>query len=226
MSEEAIVITENQLALIDANDLSLVENNNLNANQLALILKRTPKQYVKQRPAKGGGTWDFVTGGYVKKCLNLMFGWDWDFEIIDEKIMHGEVVVKGRLTCRSNGKEIVKMQFGNKDIMYRKLQQGETERVPLSIGNDLKSAATDALKKCAAEIGLAADIYNKEDFREVKVDTTKDYESKYAELLSLFEELKDIIPSNEFDSISYVVENKTKTSYDKVIKTLKSLKTL
>ena len=222
--EIATIIPENELALIDANDLSLVENNNLNANQLALILKKTPKQYVKQRPAKGGGTWDFVTGGYVKKCLNLMFGWDWDFEIIDEKIMHGEVVVKGRLTCRSNGKEIVKMQFGNKDIMYRKLQQGETERVPLSIGNDLKSAATDALKKCAAEIGLAADIYNKEDFREVKVDTTKDYESKYAELLSLFEELKDIIPSNEFDSISYVVENKTKTSYDKVIKTLKSLK--
>ena len=223
MSEEAIVITENQLALIDANDLSLVENNNLNANQLALILKRTPKQYVKQRPAKGGGTWDFVTGGYVKKCLNLMFGWDWDFEIIDEKIMHGEVIVKGRLTCRSNGKEIVKMQFGNKDIMYRKLQQGETERVPLSIGNDLKSAATDALKKCAAEIGLAADIYNKEDFREVKVDTTKDYESKYAELLSLFEEFKDIIPANEFDNVRNVVEGKIKTSYDKIIKYLKTL---
>lgn len=223
MSEEAVVITENQLALIDANDLSLVENNNLNANQLALILKRTPKQYVKQRPAKGGGTWDFVTGGYVKKCLNLMFGWDWDFEIIDEKIMHGEVVVKGRLTCRSNGKEIVKMQFGNKDIMYRKLQQGETERVPLSIGNDLKSAATDALKKCAAEIGLAADIYNKEDFREVKVDTTKDYESKYAELFSLWESLKDVIPANEFDNVRNVVEGKIKTSYDKIIKYLKTL---
>ncbi len=223
MSEEVIVITENQLALIDANDLSLVENNNLNASQLALILKKTPKQYVKQRPAKGGGTWDYVSGGYVKKCLNLMFGWDWDFEIIDEKIMHGEVVVKGRLTCRSNGKEIVKMQFGNKDIMYRKLQQGETERVPLSIGNDLKSAATDALKKCAAEIGLAADIYNKEDFREVKVDTTKDYESKYAELLSLFETKKDIIPANEYDSVNNVVEGKIKTSYDKIIKYLKTL---
>jgi len=224
MSEEiAVIIPENELALIDANDLSLVENNNLNASQLALILKKTPKQYVKQRPAKGGGTWDYVSGGYVKKCLNLMFGWDWDFEIIDEKIMHGEVVVKGRLTCRSNGKEIVKMQFGNKDIMYRKLQQGETERVPLSIGNDLKSAATDALKKCAAEIGLAADIYNKDDFREVKVDTTKNYESKYEELLELYEMLKDVIPANEFDNVRNVVEGKIKTSYDKIIKYLKTL---
>ena len=95
--------------------------------------------------------------------------------------------------------------------------------MPLSIGNDLKSAATDALKKCAAEIGLAADIYNKEDFREVKVDTTKDYESKYAELLSLFEEFKDIIPANEFDNVRNVVEGKIKTSYDKIIKYLKTL---
>jgi hypothetical protein len=31
----------------------------------------------------------------------------------------------------------------NKDIVFKKLQQGETERIPLSIGNDLKAAATD-----------------------------------------------------------------------------------
>ena len=93
-----------------------------------------------------------------------MFGWDWDFEIMDEKIIHGEAVVKGKLTCRTNGRTIVKMQYGNKDIMTKR---GSNE--PLSIGNDLKAAATDALKKCAAEIGIAADIYNKMDFNEVNV---------------------------------------------------------
>jgi len=45
------------------------------------------------------------------------------------------------------------------------------DRIPLSIGNDLKSAATDCLKKCASEIGIASDIYNKDEFREVKVNT-------------------------------------------------------
>ena len=119
---------EMDLALVSADDLSLVETNNLNANQLALILKKTPKQYVHQRPAKGGGNWDYVTGGYVKKCLNLMFGWDWDFEILDEKIIHGEAIVKGKLTCRSNGKTIVKMQFGNKDIMYKKQSAEEISK--------------------------------------------------------------------------------------------------
>lgn len=156
-----------ELALISAKELSMVENNSLNPKQLDTLLKRTPAKYIKTRPAKGGGTWEYVSGGYVKKCLNLMFGWDWDFEIVDEKIMieSREVVVKGRLTCRSNGHTIVKMQYGNKDIIFKKGSD-----IPLSIGNDMKSAATDALKKCASEIGIAADIYNKEEFKEIRVE--------------------------------------------------------
>ena len=160
---------ENNLALISAEDLSLVEDNSLNANQLAQILKRTPKAYVRKRPAKGGGTWDYVSGGYVKKVLNLMFGWDWDFEVLEDKIMHDEAIVKGRLTCRSNGRTIIKTQYGNKDIMYKRGTDANGNRVPLSIGNDLKSAATDCLKKCAAEIGIAADIYNKDEFKEIQI---------------------------------------------------------
>lgn len=158
------------LALIKPDELSFIEDNSLNDKQLQHILKRTPTQYIKERPAKGGGTWKYVTGGYVKKCLNLMFGWDWDFEIIDEQVYQDskEVVVKGRLTCRSNGKIIVKMQYGNKDIVCRR-----NDGNPLSIGNDLKAAATDALKKCAAEIGIAADIYNAEDFKEVNVEVSQ-----------------------------------------------------
>lgn len=161
---------ENKLALINPEDLSLVENNSLNALQLKQILKRTPDVYIKERPARGGGKWKYVTGGYIKKCLNLMFGWDWDFEIISEQIQFDEAIVKGKLTCRSNGKTITKMQYGNKDIMYKKEPDKNGNRLPLSIGNDLKAAATDCLKKCASEIGIAADIYNAEDFREVNVN--------------------------------------------------------
>jgi hypothetical protein len=216
MSEEVALIKITELALIEASELSLVDNNNLNDKQLALILKKTPAQYVKTRPAKGGGTWDYVPGGYMKKILNLMFGWDWDFEIMEDKIMHGEVIVKGKLTCRSNGKEIIKMQYGNKDIMYKKLQQGETERQPLSIGNDLKSAATDCLKKCAAEIGIAADIYNKEDFKEVKVALDDDVEDKHTEMKELFEFKQNHIPANDFADVKSVIENKKLKAYPRI----------
>ena len=145
-------------------DLSLANDNSLNAKQLQLLLKKTPSQYVRQRPAKGGGVWHYVSGAYVRKVLNLMFGWDWDFEVLSEMVQNNQVIVKGKLTCRVNGKSIVKTQFGCKDIMMRK---GTNE--PLNLGNDFKSAATDALKKCSAEIGIAGDIYGKDEFKEIDV---------------------------------------------------------
>lgn len=160
---------ETGLALIKPSEITKVENNALNAFQLQTLLKRTPKAYVKERPAKGGGKWKFVSGGYVKKVLNLMFGWDWDFEVVSEQVAYGQVIVKGKLTCRSNGKEIVKMQFGKKDIVFKR---GTND--PLDIGNDFKAATTDALKKCASEIGVAADIYNADEFREVILDLSEE----------------------------------------------------
>jgi len=203
---------ENNLALISAEDLSLVDDNSLNANQLAQILKRTPKAYVKKRPAKGGGTWDYVSGGYVKKVLNLMFGWDWDFEVLEDKIMHDEAIVKGRLTCRSNGRTIIKTQYGNKDIMYKRGTDANGNRVPLSIGNDLKSAATDCLKKCAAEIGIAADIYNKDEFKEIQV---KDWISDIVKAESL----------EELDMIWSAMSAKEQTNFqDAINEKQKSLK--
>lgn len=150
--------------IVNASDLSMVPDAALNTNQLGLIMKHTPTKYVRKRPAKGGGEWEYVTGGYVKKCLNIMFGFNWSFNILEQLITHGEAVVKGRLTIHTNGHTIVKEQFGNKEIICKRGTD-----TPLSIGNDLKAAATDALKKCAAEIGIAADIYNKEEFKEVIV---------------------------------------------------------
>ena len=212
------------LALIDKTELSLVKDNSLNEHQLAQILKRTPNQYIKKRPAKGGGTWDYVTGGYVRKVLNLMFGWDWDFEILDHTIIGGEAVVKGRLTCRTNGKQIVKTQFGNKDIVYKKQTQEEItkglDKIPLSIGNDLKAAATDALKKCAAEIGIAADIYNKEDFNEVIVDVDNSLETTLKELYAVKSEH---LPEDEKINFERIINQKESKSYRKAIKHLSKL---
>jgi Rad52/22 family double-strand break repair protein len=157
----------NEIIKIDAQELSLVESNALTANQLKLLFKRTPTKFIKTRPAKGGGVWDYVSGGYIRKVLNLMFGWDWDFEVMSEQIIGNQVLVKGRLTCRVGSRSIVKMQFGGKEIMYRKGTQD-----PLNIANDFKAATTDCLKKCAAELGIASDVYSKEEFKELNVVST------------------------------------------------------
>lgn len=133
--------------------------------QLLQILQRTPKQHIHTRPAKGGGTWDYVSGTYVKKVLNYVFGWQWDFEIVEHGNENDQAWVLGRLTIHPNEKtRIVKMQFGRADIKKRKV--GGT----LDFGNDLKAAATDSLKRCAAELGIASDVYGQEEFKEIKVE--------------------------------------------------------
>lgn len=161
--------SEKGLALLKATDLAKVENSALNAFQLQMLLKKTPQMYIKKRPAKGGGQWSYVSGGYIRKCLNVMFGWDWDFEIMDKQVLFDQVVIEGKLTCRSNGRTIVKMQIGTKEIMFKR-----GTKDPLNIGNDFKAAATDALKKCAAELGLAADVYNAAEFKEVILDLSNE----------------------------------------------------
>ena len=164
---------ENKLAIPTLEEI-IASESALNPAQFNILYSKTPSVYIKKRPAKGGGTWEYVTGGYVKKQLNRLFGFNWDFEIIEDKVMieFKQVVVKGRLTCRVNDHTIVKMQYGRKDIAFKK----NTE-TPLDLGNDLKAAATDCLKKCASEIGVAADIYNAEEFKEAKVKDVKVYDN-------------------------------------------------
>lgn len=145
--------------------LVLTEQHPLSNKQLMYMIQRTPKDHIYQRPAKGGGVWEYVTGTYVKKVLNYTFGWCWSFEVK----AHGKegklVWVLGKLTInnpKTYAPMIVKEQFGRADVKTKKNSDEY-----LDFGNDLKAATTDALKKCAAELGIASDIYGKNEFKEV-----------------------------------------------------------
>ena len=138
----------------------------INHKQILHIMQKTPENHIYSRPAKGGGNWDYVTGAYVKKVLNYTFGWQWDFEVKDQGREGNLVWVLGRLTCYfGENRKIVREQYGRADI---KTKRGSSEA--LDYGNDLKAAATDALKKCASELGIASDIYAKNEFREIKIE--------------------------------------------------------
>lgn len=71
--------------------------------------------------------------------------------------------VTGKLTVHSpdNKFSIIKMQAGSSDIKFLK-----DSRKPVDIGDDLKSAHTDALKKCASLLGFASDIYGKVGYKQ------------------------------------------------------------
>ena len=126
----------------------------LNEAQLDFIKQKTPDKFIKSRIGAGGKSFDYVEVGYVIRVLNGVFGYDWDFEIEKEDIGQKQIWVRGKLTVKTGDRIIIKSQYGGSSIKVAKFG-GEV----IDISNDLKSAASDALKKCASMIGIASDVY-------------------------------------------------------------------
>ena len=105
---------------------------------------------IKQRKGLWSRTLDYIEGHAVIHRLNDAFEGDWNFTVVEHTIFDDEVVVLGRLTV----KDVTKDQFGSSNIT-RDSQSGKT----LCIGDDLKGAATDALKKCASLLGVGLHLY-------------------------------------------------------------------
>jgi len=164
-------ITPKDLEPIKEGGKFMIPKTWVSERQAIQILQKTPPQYVMSRPAKGGGSWDYVPGWYIQKVLNFTFGWNWDYEVVQEPTV-SEIIqlienkidqlwVTGKLTVKDDkGHSIVKTQTGRADIKFRK-----GTRTALDIGNDLKSAHTDALKKCASQLGIASDIYGRHELK-------------------------------------------------------------
>lgn len=185
-----------------------VGNNVLTTAHMNLLYKRTPGQHIHEKPGKGGGRFKYVTGAYVKSQLNKFFGYDWSFTVKEFTVKGNQCIVFGHLSGNirdAEGKVIatlVREQFGRADI--KTLRADPTKA--LDFGNDLKAATTDALKKCASDLGIARDVYAADEYRELsfydaddqvaieKEKKVEKYENKITEIdsqLGDLEELKD-----------------------------------
>ena len=177
--------------LVTPDDI-LMTNSPFTADQLAVFYQKIPKDKIMRRPAKGGGTWDYIKTGYVIDVLNRVFGYLWSFEVLTsleeaaKMAGSGTVVVKGRLTVNtSNGTQLVKEQFGRCEVKFKSAwDENQKKKIPtkefLDFGNDVKGAASDALKKCASEFGLFRDIYHKDDFEELSVISLDENQNREA----------------------------------------------
>ena len=116
-----------------------------------ILEKPFPPEAIKKREGSYGRQLDYVEGHTVIQRLTDAFDGDWSFEVQSYQVLDEEVVVLGKLTA--NG--ITKSQFGSSSITRAK-ESGK----PVSIGDDIKAAATDALKKCATLLGVALYLYN------------------------------------------------------------------
>lgn len=130
--------------------------------QIEEIKKKTPKSAIEILTDEHGREYKSVKGHYLKKKLNIIFGWNWDFEIISKEYFRvsKEALVHGRLTARSQSHTFKREQFGKFNLNIKVDKQGsKTTFYPDNIGNAYKAAATDCLKKCTSEIGICWDVY-------------------------------------------------------------------
>lgn len=132
--------------------------------QVIALVQKTPKQFVRERKGRGGQVFKYTTVSYVQDRLNQIFGWCWSFEVKEHgQSPEGSVWVLGKLTVLDPATKqilVTKEQFGSSE--YKKDRAGKE----IDFADDMKSAASDALKKSASLMGLAADLYATEEVAE------------------------------------------------------------
>ena len=114
-----------------------------------ILTRRFAAEQVKQRPGQHGKTISYVDVAAVIDRLNEAFEHRWDFEVVRHEVHDNEVVVLGKLTADG----VTKMAFGGSAITM------DGQGMVVSIGDDLKAAASDSLKKSASLLGIALDVY-------------------------------------------------------------------
>lgn len=115
----------------------------------ALLERPFEPTQIRQRKGRNG-VLDYVEGHSVIARLNEALDGAWSFEVTHHEVREDEVVVLGKLTAEG----ITKMQFG-----VSQLTREKGTGALVSLGDDLKAAATDALKKCATFLGVGLHLY-------------------------------------------------------------------
>jgi hypothetical protein len=114
-----------------------------------LLEKPFAPTQIRQRKGRNGML-DYVEGHTVIHRLNEALDAEWSFEIVHHEVREEEVLVVGKLSAGA----VVKMAFGGSQVT-RERESGSV----VSLGDDLKAAATDAMKKCATFLGVGLHLY-------------------------------------------------------------------
>ena len=123
-----------------------------------LLEEPFPTEQLRQRLGNFGNTLDYIEAHAVIQRLNDALNGDWSFEIVEHQVSEktDEVLVLGKLS--TNG--LSKYQFGSSSITRNK----DSKEV-ISLGDDLKAAASDSLKKCATLFGVGLHLYGAKSVR-------------------------------------------------------------
>jgi len=114
------------------------------------LVRPFPENLIKTRKGAFGNRLSYVEGSHYIARLNDALNFEWSFEIVEHHVKGREMVVLGKLTAGN----VSKMAFGGSPITMSR-ESGEI----VSQADDLKSAATDALKKACSLLGVGLHLY-------------------------------------------------------------------
>ncbi len=202
----------------------------LNQNQIQKIWNSTPARYKYQRPAKGGGSWTYIKGSYVRKVLDSVFGFNWSFDVdttlaeaFEVAKLTGAVVVKGTLVGRvkNDGEwvEIRKTQFGRADVKWE-MTAATTETGTVIYETDKNGRRKPKRVRKIDEYTKAPvplDLGN--DFKAAATDALK----KCASLMGIG---ADVYEADEFMEIQIIGSDEERNSAKATTKKLKEMKNI
>lgn len=104
---------------------------------------------IKSRSGGQGMTFDYIGTEHAIQLLNEAFDYAWDSRVVEHEIYDSIAVALVELKVwDTTGSPIIKQQFGSCNI-----NRG------VDTGAALKGAASDGLKKCASQLGVALELY-------------------------------------------------------------------
>lgn len=117
-----------------------------------LSLQITPEKYINYADGRGKNKKGSVEAWYIEKCLNYAFLYKWSFDAVETR--QDEVDGKIKLSV------FVKIEATFDDgYVSTKGQWGYAALGSMTIGNALKSATSDGMKKAASLFGIARNVY-------------------------------------------------------------------
>jgi len=150
-----------------------------NDAQMRLLVNKTPAYAIMKRQGAGGQMLSYVKHGYVTDQLNKAFGFDWD--LIIDPMANGqmyalEIESIPRIDGKTNkalspietrhiavcGHLVVRVHDAKGNVKGTITKSGfgsQTWNAKMELGDALKAAKSDLLKVCAAQVGVALDLY-------------------------------------------------------------------
>ena len=123
----------------------------INENAKTVIERPLDPARVKQRQGGQGMTFDYIGTEHAIQLLNEAFDYAWDSRVVEHPILADGTLAIALIEIKvwdESGSPIVKQQFGSCNI-----NRG------VDPGAALKGAASDGLKKCASQLGVALELY-------------------------------------------------------------------